>query len=336
MNLGKNHGHLIRMGWGSLGLALGLVMGSLAYAEELALPVSSAPQAVVWDSQHQQGAVAAGDQIWLFRADTTQASGLKLFAHLSAPGVAHFSLNPVTGDLFASATTEGTLKWIDMKAGVISTSVPAAGLKPSALFFHPLLNKLGSFNAGGGNLTLFDVASTSYEGLIPLADSPASVVMSADGRVLALMPERRELVLLAFRPFRTFARWPIPDTCPSPARLAVNPVAQEVYVSCGAGSIHVFHLSTTEWHRLHSHAAETSPIQQIFWDAKHHRLIALNTQGRVSADPAEGHEAAVCQLLPPKALADWDGSTQSLIYTYQDSQHAQVQVGKRVCSAPTH
>ena len=299
----------VRAGLATLALLLFLLSGCAEAAGSLDLAVDR-PAALRWDAGHHAGALAADDQVWVIHED---GQGLQLAAKLSAPGVAHLAVGLDDGSIYASASEEGTLKRISLADGRLNASVPSGGPRPASLLYNPILKRLASFNAGAGTVTLFDTASNSFEGLIPLGDAPVAVQLSPDGRVLALLPERLELVLLGMRPLRIFARWPLPAECTHPRDLALDSARQQVFVACGSERIAHFSLVEGSWQANWWGGAPGLAVVQLFWDGPRARLLAVTDAGSVQQAEPTAAAARALVTLPAGTLFDWDANTARLL-----------------------
>ncbi|MDE3010046.1 MAG: hypothetical protein KGI67_04090 [Pseudomonadota bacterium] len=279
------------------------------------------PRELVWDSARHAGALAVQGRVLILAEmrDPGGVSGaLRVTAVHSVPRVARLGLGHDDGTVYASSTTGARLHAIDLGSGAQKWVLAAGGPRPELVFHHPALHSLASFNAGANTITVFETGSRAFEGLIPLGDAPVAVRLAPDGRVLALLPERRELVLVGLRPLRIYNRWQLPVDCLHPLDLDVDPVGQRALLACGGVGVAVFDLREAEWRSSLTGSASTRPLVRAFWDGAHARVIAVAEDGDVSA--ASGDPAAVVPLavVPVGSVLDFDAAGNRLVWAVAD------------------
>jgi hypothetical protein len=272
---------------------------------------------MVWDARLGRGALATGEELLILQqspeVDSHPDGAFHLVTRLASGRLAHLALGPDDGTVYGSNPDSGELSAVALADGQLLGHFPAGGPAPAALFYQPVLHRLVSFNAGASTVTVFDVASRAFEGLIPLGDAPAAVAMAPDGRMLAVLPERRELVLIGVHPLRIFARWPLPAACTQPADLAVDPVAARIFIACGAPEVVVFDLRSGDWAAAWEAGAAASRIHAVLWDGVAGRLLAVAEDGAVAMASPDGAIPTLARL-PAGSLVVLDASAHRLIW----------------------
>ena len=288
-----------------------------AVVDDSAVLTAGAPLALVWDGGRGRGALAAGDELLILQpsqdADGHPDGALHVLTRLASVGLAHLALGPDDGTVYGSNPDSGELSSVALADGRLLAHFPAGGPAPAALFYQPVLHRLVSFNAGASTVTAFDVASRAFEGLIPLGDAPVAVTMAPDGRMLALLPVRRELVLIGVHPLRIAVRWPLPAACPEPADLAVDPGAARIFIACGVAEVAVFDLHTGDWAAPWHAGGAASRLHQILRDGVSGQLLAVARNGAVAIGVPDAATTTQVQL-PAGSLVALDAHAHRLIW----------------------
>lgn len=290
------------------------------------------PRELVWDSARHAGALAVQGRVLILAEmrDPGGASGaLRVTAGQSVPRLARLGLGHDDGTVYASSAAGARLHAFDLGSGAQKWVLAAGGPRPELVFHHPALHSLASFNRGANTITVFETASRAFEGLIPLGDVPVAVRLAPDGRVLVLLPERRELALVGLRPLRIYNRWSLPVDCGHPLDLDVDPVGQRALLACGGVDVAVFDLREAEWRTSLVGSASTSPLVRAFWDGTHARVIAVAEDGNVTAAAGDVTSVVPLAAVPAGSVLDFDAAGNRLVWAVADTAS-----GVRVGFAP--
>lgn len=304
--------------------------------QELLVGTDQAHQ-LVWDAGRRAGAVSVPGHVLLISELLTAAGapagalGLSASVPLDHPG--HLALGIDDGMVYVATPRDARLHALHLGDGRSGAELEAGGPRPELLFEHPALHRLLSFNAGAGTLTLFDLGSGAFEGLIPLGDAPVAARLAPDGRVLALLPERRELTLIGVRPLRIFARWTLPEDCPHPADLDVDPAGQRALLACGTAEVLVFDLREAEWRSSLLGTVSGTEVSRVFWDGAHGRVVAVGDDGSVASAAAEAANVLALGSVPAGSALGFDSAGSRLVWAAADAR-AGLHLGFSPLSAP--
>lgn len=286
--------------------------------------LSESPRALVWDADRHAGALAVRGAV-LVLSELRDAAGLpagalKLVASVAIDQVEHLALGRDDGSVYASSTRRGKLHALALADGSERFVLAAGGPQPAVLFHHPIQHRLASFNAGANTITVFDTGSQAFTGLIPLGDAPVAVRMSPDGRVLALLPDRRELTLITLNPLRIGARWALPEECVHPVDFDVDPTGQRVLIACGTPEIAVFDYREAEWRSNLQTGTGGAPaaVDRVFWDGKQARVLAVGSDGVISRAGADADSVRALAVVSPGSLVDLDAAGDRMLWARPD------------------
>ena len=227
---------MIGMTRAALTLALVLLLGSLATAEEatpyhvslkVALGVPDRWDYVTYDGSSQRVYVSHGDGISVIDG----RNGMHVGELKGMPGGTHgIAIVPSLHRGYTDDGRAGEAVSFDTQTLAVRKHIKADA-DADAVVFDPASGHVFVVNGDSGTLTVIDPAADAAVGTVQAGGKLEFAVADGSGALFVNGAERREVLRVDTRRNLVDARWPVAD-CESPHGLAMDVNTRRLFVSC--------------------------------------------------------------------------------------------------------
>lgn len=199
-----------------------------AVTREIALPGDASWDAVAVDPAARRVYVSHGDRVAVLDADATAPVG-EMAGLAGARGLA---LAPGLGRGYLAGGAAGNLVVFDLATRAVIGEWKIAGARPEVVVYEPHSDRVLAFDRRSATATVLEARSGGGVATVALGGQPAAAVEDGAGRVLAVLADTAELLILDPGRPAVVARHPLAP-CRAPAALAVDRPHARLWVACG-------------------------------------------------------------------------------------------------------
>ena len=136
-----------------------------------------------------------------------------------------------TGRAAAANGASNSITIFDGATGTVVADVKT-GAEPDALTYEPVSNTVVSFNKGGHDASIIDLATNAMVGSVQLDGKPEFAASDGRGLIYDNIEDRNEIVVLDVAARRIARRIPLAG-CDGPSGLAFDPATGLLIAACG-------------------------------------------------------------------------------------------------------
>ena len=255
---------------------------------------------LTFDKDGQRLFITRGTHVMVVDAKTLKQVGD--IADLS--GIHGVALAPEMNKGFISNGGDDSVVVFDLKTLKATDKIKVGG-RPDAILYEPFSKHVFTFNAKSQDTTVVDAASNKVVATIPLGGKPETPASDGKGKLFVNIEDKNEIAAVDVKSNTVTARWPL-QGCDSPSALAFDvahgrlfsgcekvmavtdassgktvttvpigagvdagafsPASQEVYMSCGEGTLAV----------IHEDSPDKYSVRQTVTTARGARTMALD------------------------------------------------------------